>query len=348
MLIELAVGDAYGACFECVKGMEHIEENNNLEYVLHPRNRGVKGNYDPVPMARYTDDTQMSIASVEMMMDNPRFFVREKQSWEEDEPFMKKHLERMFSKEVNLLFADKFVEVFKRNKRKGYTVYLLNVLMNSEDGKGLISRIHGNSSKSGGFMRAAPFGFYENLSDVIRAADLQARVTHDSWIGRNSAIGAAMMTHYFWHRLGPKHELCGWMRDEHFADTLHSPHPFEANGEWVECWRPGRRVGVHGWDCLEAAIYAIESHDDMAGILKECVSYGGDVDTVAAVAMAAASCSEEIEQNLPSLLVQNLENNAYGRDWLIDLDNRFKAMYPRKTHANSDDMDVAGESSDGE
>jgi ADP-ribosylglycohydrolase len=199
--------------------------------------------------------------------------------------------------------------------------------MNSSNGKEMTARIGGKSTKSGGFMRAAPFGLYPDIQNVIECADIQARVTHDSWVGRNSAIGAALMTHYFYYDLGLRHELSGWLRDRHFGDTIHSPRPFEVDGEWVTCWAPGRRVGVHGWDCLEASIYAIEEHDNMADILQQCIAYTGDVDTVAAVAMAAASCAKDIKQNLPYVLVEKLENGPYGRDFLVDLDKKLKEKF---------------------
>jgi hypothetical protein len=49
------------------------------------------------------------------------------------------------------------------------------------------------------------------------------------------------------------------------------------------------------------------------------------VDTVAAVALGAASCSDEIEQDLPAHLIAGLENGPYGRDFLKDLDARLLA-----------------------
>jgi hypothetical protein len=52
------------------------------------------------------------------------------------------------------------------------------------------------------------------------------------------------------------------------------------------------------------------------------VSYTGDVDTVAAIALAAGSCSREVSQDLPEVLTEGLENGKYGREYLIELDRR--------------------------
>jgi len=46
----------------------------------------------------------------------------------------------------------------------------------------------------------------------------------------------------------------------------------------------------------------------------------GDVDTVAAIAAGAASNSEEYIQDLPENLILGLENETYGRDYIVRLD----------------------------
>jgi ADP-ribosylglycohydrolase len=55
-------------------------------------------------------------------------------------------------------------------------------------------------------------------------------------------------------------------------------------------------------------------------VLRECVAFTGDVDTVATVALAAASRSAEIRADLPAVLVDGLENGTYGRDHLARVD----------------------------
>ena len=360
----MGIGDAYGACFESCD-RKHVERNNDLRYDIHPRN--LKKHPEDVmpslvPRGHYTDDTQMTIGNIEMMLERPRFFERTPYPWESDGDVTESDIvsfRRIHWRKVKEIFADKYLEVFKRNERRGYTMYLLHTLMNSVSGKDLLSKLNGKSDKSGAFMRAPPFGFYEDVNDVIISADMQARVTHDSWVGRHSSVGAALMTHYFYHKLGPKEDLVTWMKDlpswvendwpYHGREicnfsNLHSDEAFEVQAvrfnqdgqekiveDMVQPWKPGRRVRVHGWDCLESAIYAIERNDNMADILKDCVSHTGDVDTNTAVAAAAASCSEEIEQNIPSILVQNLENGSFGRDFLDNLDKQFQEAFPCKS-----------------
>ena len=73
---------------------------------------------------------------------------------------------------------------------------------------------------------------------------------------------------------------------------------------------------------VRAAITAIMTADSMAEILRQCVAFTGDVDTVAAIALGAAAASPEIKQDLPEVLIAGLENGPYGSDFLRRLDQR--------------------------
>lgn len=312
MLIEMAVGDAYGSCFEMTDN-DFVERNNDLRYDINPRIlEKYPADNQPklVPSGCYTDDTQMSLGIVEMMLDK-NF------DW--------------YDKEA---IADIFLECFKRDERRGYTPYLFLTLMNSRSGKELLSKLSGDSDKSGAFMRAAPIGLYSDLDEVMEKAALQAMVTHDSWVGRNSAIGAAMMAHYFYHDLGPKDEMVQWLKDTHFKHTLFSEKSFRVpsgvNGFGVEVkpWKQDQRVRVHGWDCFEAAVYVVNECDTMSDVLHLSVALGGDSDTVATVAAAVASCSKEISQDIPVQLIEGLENGSFGYKFLADLDLQLKEAFP--------------------
>lgn len=66
--------------------------------------------------------------------------------------------------------------------------------------------------------------------------------------------------------------------------------------------------------------------DRMSTLLKACIGFGGDVDTVAAIALGAASSCDEIQQDLPSHLHDTLENGTFGREYLTKLDEKLLAM----------------------
>ncbi len=63
----------------------------------------------------------------------------------------------------------------------------------------------------------------------------------------------------------------------------------------------------------------------MSGLLRSCIDFTGDVDTVATIALAAGSFSDEIQQDLPKHLYSGLENGPFGRDYLQTLDEQLLA-----------------------
>ncbi|AFZ24891.1 ADP-ribosylglycohydrolase [Cylindrospermum stagnale PCC 7417] len=276
MLLELAIGDAYGAGFEYADEM--IFANDLSRYVQHPRHRLIPGSY--------TDDTQMSIAIAEVIVAQA--------------PWTPKVL------------ADSFVTAFKRDPREGYAGSFYHFLVQIRDGSEFLARIRPDSDKSGAAMRAAPIGVYPTPEKVIEAATIQAAITHNTADGINAAVAAALMSHYFIYRLGPKRKLGQFLEG------------YVLSGDWSKPWQG--KVKSKGWMSVRAAITAVMRNDSMSDLLQDCIAFTGDVDTVAAIALAAASCSQEIRQDIPSHLVTALENGAYGKDYLIDLDKQLMSL----------------------
>ena len=160
MLVEIAIGDAYGAGFEFTD-RERIEKYNNLQgYVAHPL--GVKA-------GRYTDDTQMSMAITETLL-------------EHENPSLNQ-------------FAEFFVQVFRRDPRLGYAKGFQGLLDSCEGGEDLISRIAPNSRRNGAAMRSVPLGIIRNTDDLLSLAESQASITHNTVEGIVSSKAIALMSH---------------------------------------------------------------------------------------------------------------------------------------------------------
>lgn len=280
VLVELAIGDAYGAGFEYAKP-HFVETNNTTErFVAHPTHELLPG--------RYTDDTQMSVALAEVLASGL--------------PFTRANL------------AEAFVTVYKRDPRAGYARGFAQFLTEVSDGAEFLARIRPDSDKSGAAMRAPPLGVLANTAEVIARAEFQARLTHDTRDGVNAAIAAALASHFCIYELGALEEL----------GTFVSDH---VEGQWAVPWSGA--VGEKGWMSVRAAITALSRATSMRELLRECVAFTGDVDTVATIALAAGSCCSAIEQDLPASLTEGLENGAYGRDWLAELDVRLLALINR-------------------
>ncbi len=277
MLLELAIGDAYGAGFEYADSAMIRQQNNLSRYVKHPRHH--------IQPGCYTDDTQMSLAIAEAIVSG--------------EPW----------KPVEL--ADKFVEVFQRDPRKGYATGFYHFLEHVRDGEQFLRDINPSSEKSGAAMRAAPIGIYPTIPLVIERCTIQATLTHNTPKGIYAAVAAALMTHYFLYHLGPKSEL-GLFLEEH------------VHGRWASPWTG--EVKSQGWMSVQAAVTALTRCGTLSDVLKTCIQFTGDVDTVAAIALAAGSCSTEIAQDLPAYLFDELENGRYGRDYIRLLDTQLMAL----------------------
>ncbi len=279
MLVELAIGDAYGGSFEHAYPSFVAEHNKLTGYVPHPGQLGV-------PAGRYTDDTQMTIAIAEVLVSGRRW--------------------------TPLLLAEQFVRAYHRDPHDGYAPRFHQLLSEVRDGEELLRRLQPQSDKSGAAMRAGPIGLLPTVDDVLYHAKLQARITHDTPAGIAAAQAAALAVHYCHHRVGPLSEVARWIDGILPEDVGH--------GGWARPW--SGKVGPQGWMSVRAALTALATGRSLSGMLHSAVALTGDVDTVATIALAAASRSPEVAQDLPPVLWRDLENGEFGRDYLAALDER--------------------------
>jgi ADP-ribosylglycohydrolase len=280
MLLELAIGDAYGAGFEYAPDSLIRQHNTARYYIQHPRHGMRPGSY--------TDDTQMSLAVAEALVSG--------EAWTPH----------------NL--ARRFVEAFKRDPREGYAGGFYQFLQAVTGPDEFLEKIRPDSDKSGAAMRAAPLGVLPTVHEVLEKASLQAAITHNTPDGIHAAQAAALMTHYFLYEHGPKESL-GVFLEKHVP------------GEWATSWRG--KVGAKGWMSVRAAVTAVVQHQRLDDLLRECIAFTGDVDTVATIALAAAACSSEYAKILDEKLVDDLETGPYGKEYLLMLDAKLLALVKR-------------------
>ncbi|MEM8557480.1 MAG: ADP-ribosylglycohydrolase family protein [Bacteroidota bacterium] len=276
MLLEFAIGDAYGAGFEYVSKRITREHNDLSGYIQHPRHGTAPG--------CYTDDTQMTLAIAEAIVSG--------------EPWTRAHL------------AQRFVEVYKRDPREGYARGFRAFLEEVRDGAEFLDRIRPESDKSGAAMRAVPIGVYPDVETVIARSRLQAAITHGTPGGVAASVATSLMAHYFLYDLGPKADMPAFIATH-------------VEGAWTTPWRG--KVGAKGMMSAHAALTVVTQSESLGDMLQRCIAFTGDVDTVATIALGAASCSSEIQQDLPDVLVSGLEGGPYGRAYLQRLDVRLRA-----------------------
>jgi ADP-ribosylglycohydrolase len=315
MLVEGAIGDAYGVAFEISVDADVIAKHNDLTYKrVHP---------SLIKAGCYTDDTQMMIAIVEQLLS--------------DRPWSRQSI------------ADHFVECFARDERRGYSGAFYNILLNVAAakrnrpgeptmGEDLLARVNGESDKCGAAMRAAPLGLITDLTEMHKKCDIQSSITHNTPGGKTSALAVALMTHYCYYELGPLEDLHRWYMSEttlkkklnYWGKATSDFHDHELavlDEYFIKSWPEGQRASTNGWECVLAAKQAVLDNRKMSQILHQVVGYSGDTDTTACIALSIASVCPEVKNDLPQRLYDGLENGEYGLKFLEDLDRKLFAEF---------------------
>ena len=271
MILEAAIGDAYGAGFE-FQEIDYIKKYNHLtQYHAH-------GLYKEI-YKRYTDDTQMAIAIIELLLEDD--------NWNQEK------------------VANKFVEVFHRDKRRGYSDRVYNALDASKSGKDFIKIINNGSNGNGSAMRAYSIGYIKDVNKLLSYCEIQAKVSHDTIEGIQCAKRIALAVHFYKYGLNKKTNLITFLNE-----TLGEKKVYEITSP----------IDMHGYPTTKAVIKIVSEAKSMKDCLKYCIDFGGDTDTVAALCMAILSQKEDCKKELPQFLHEQLENGIYGKDYLIKLD----------------------------
>ncbi len=283
MLLRIAQGDAFCAATEYLKfPRDQAVRDQALRFQRfgqHPKHLELKPGW-------YTDDTQMACAVAEVLISG-RPFTREK-------------------------FADAFVRCFKRDERKGYSGAFQTFLEKVNSGEEFLAKIQPNSDKNGAAMRAVPIGVLPTPEEVLAVAELQAKLTHDTPDGILSAQAVALMSHYALYE-GEEGGL-----GEYLIKNL--PEFPKTMLLWAGDPVVGPRVGIK---TALAVLHLLITHSPkqntpLVSILRQIIEWGGDTDSVAAIAWGIASTT--MKEDVPEFLETQLEpGRKYGVSFLKSL-----------------------------
>jgi ADP-ribosylglycohydrolase len=276
MLVEIAIGDTYASAFEYASDIFIYANNNLSQYYMHHKRQRAKN--------LYTDDTQMSIAIAELILEN---------EWD--------------TKWEPLTIANKFVECFKRHPITGYSKNFYNFLNTIENGEEFLSKIKPTSDKNGAAMRSCPIGFYNEIDHVLQIAEIQARLTHNTDEGIHASKAVALASHLM---------LYDKVHKEDLGITINCYVP----GKWEKDWKG--KVLTKGSNAVLAALTVLKYSDTFSEILSKSVEFSGDVDTVAAISMGLACYCGYIEDDLQDFFYDELYDGIYGRSYLLALDDK--------------------------
>lgn len=303
MLLRIAQADAYCMAFEYVSLLEQLPLIKRGAFVAP----GFKSEllsfkaFKAHPLYRlkpgtYTDDTQMSIAIAE--------HLRDRVPNERDD------------------FANSFVRTFIRDPRDGYSRGFQAILERVTTGQQLLLALDPSSDKNGAAMRSVPLGVLPNPITVCDVAARQARVTHDTEEGRVSSQIVALLSHF---SLYSDKDLPGVVElalevQPRFSEFLSAPW----NGP-VVCQKRQGDFGV-GINTVAAVCTLLKEGQSLLDILHRVIEWGGDTDSVAAIAWGIASA--RMKEDIPAFFEDDLEpGGAFGPTFLRTLGTRLMDEY---------------------
>jgi ADP-ribosylglycohydrolase len=304
MLLRIAQGDAYGHAVEYIKfprDQHTYDKALRFEgYGRHPTHK--------LDAGAYTDDTQMSIAVAETLIDG------------KDQLFSKLPVSLADCVRVQHAFVESFVRCFKRDPRDGYARGFQAFLEEVKDARDFMDRINPVSDKNGAAMRSVPLGVLPDTELVLYAAGEQAKRTHSTSGGIGSSMMVALMSHFALYHDSPLSDSREFVRSSFFS--------MPANDPAIEPWPGGPVAGPGvGLATSRAVMTLISTETTLIGIARKAIEWGGDVDSVLSIAWGIASA--RMREELPAFFEGGLEDGPYGRDFLRDLGAKLMNTYTK-------------------
>lgn len=246
-------------------------------YLAHPTHGLAPG--------AYSDDTEMSVANAKVLIQHY------------DEPL------------TPLMFAEAYVREFALGgRRKGYSRGFQVFLEEVTTGEEFLVKIRPDSVKNGAAMRAVPFGVLPTVDRVLEVATLQARITHDTPEGRFSARAVALMSHAALYEDRPLADL-GRYCQKHLPEE--DIRYFDV---FVQPWSGGPVKSTPRASVAITTVHAVVSvlarEKSLMGILRQIILWGGDTDSVAAIAWGIASTRYQKSEVIPLFMPRDLEGGS--------------------------------------
>jgi ADP-ribosylglycohydrolase len=217
------------------------------------------------------------------------------------------------SPRTSVYLARSFVQAFRRDPRQGYSQGFYDLLKTFKNGTEFVQKIRPTSKKNGGAMRSIPCGLLPTPEAVMDRAMWQASLTHATRDGMNAAAAAALLAWGCRQGCDPSYLpllLNDWLPTYHWEQPHSGP------------------VSTDGIETVRAALEVLVQVNSLSGVLRESVHFTGDVDTVAAIAMGAASLSPHYRPDVPRAIEYGLEGGTYGKDYLRALDAKLLQAFP--------------------
>jgi poly(ADP-ribose) glycohydrolase ARH3 len=294
-LLGLMVGDALGARFEGWAPEDIAAEYATREALL---------NEPPPGPWRYTDDTEMTIGIAEALLKDGEIIADS--------------------------LRDAWVANFTPGRCYGATQLVLRAMRDGEDYREVAENLFpGGSYGNGGAMRVAPVGlfFQDDWDRLWQQAELCTQPTHAHRLAIEGAqlvaLAVAMAaSDVDFDRAALLTELKRRCRSDEYRDRLDLARRIGSRNEL-------HRLG-NGVPALESAVTAIAcfalSPESYVDAIADAIFLGGDTDTIAAMAGAISGARLGFRA-IPSTLLDNVEREGKGREYVADLAVRLHGAY---------------------
>ncbi len=311
MLIGVAIGDAFGAGYE-FKYKKLDKFRDNLDFTRYQTtDYHNKGGHIP---GMYTDDTQMSIAIAEVLL-NFDFITKQ-----------------------NL--ANAFLKCYKRDPIHGYSRNSKQLLEQSVSVDSFLEKSNiGSSSKlsNGAAMRSVPLGILPKVNDVVNAAIINAETTHNNSKGKASSATIALLSHYsLYHGDISRFKTQGihMVREIDIETAQHLvkiENAIKSRNQQDSKLLFGVEYETEGLPCngmltVGVVYYLLNKFQKPDRILKEAICMGGDTDSTAAITLGINLINNKLT-DLPKFLFNDLINHDFGSDYILNLGEQLEKKY---------------------
>jgi ADP-ribosylglycohydrolase len=268
-----AIGDAYGSAYE------NIQKEDNSETTYYPFGKPET----KIPEWRITDDTQLTLATCEAIIENETFDA--------------------------IFFADKYLEYYKSRKITGIGASTLKALQELEVGGhwSLVGRKGEYGAGNGASMRIAPLGFESSIKrNIIK--DI-CNITHqndEAYVGSLCVIIAIQsIINETW--TGKENLLQIIIKQ--IPDTRVRDRLIEIDNLNCDLTKVGK-LGSDGYVVnsvpLAIAFASKVNEIGLGNMYKQIIEIGGDTDTNCSIAGQIAGTLIGIE-NIPNDLINKLK-----------------------------------------
>lgn len=293
-LLNFAIGDAYGSGFEFIKKPFPFK-NDLTEFYQNPNSK--KDGSIFTPAGWFTDDTEMTLAIAETLLENNLSSIKK-----ED-------------------FIEKFLELFQTEKRPGYASGFYNFLLTVKDVDDFKSRIISTSDRNGAMMRTSPLGYIKNITDLLKLTEMQASITHNTFSSIISAKIISLLYHYTIYNLGKKSDCISFIKE-----SLYDNYKFRSDihpniqDDFFNNIKPlSGKISLNGFKASLNILDIFMSNNNEKDLLLDVIERTGDTDTGASLSLGLATLSNEYEHNLPNNLIERFKNTEPQIDRLIKI-----------------------------